>query len=379
MVEAARRLVPALRSRRVETDELRRLPDESMRDLMDLGMPGVATPRALGGADLGIDGLLEVGMELARGCGSTAWCGGNFAIHNHFLGMFPVEAQQEVFGGDRIPLVATGFSPLRAATRREQGGAVVSGQWDFSSGIDHADWVVVVAMTETGPLGHLVPAAELEVIDTWFTSGLRGTGSKDVATGELFVPEHRLLELATVSEEGGSAVGREQHGTPYYRVPLLSLFGVGIVATILGTARGAIEVFTERTVEKIGGLSGIRVGNRPEVHQRLGLSLADLDAAVTVTRACYGEMRAVGEERDPTVAERVAWRGRVSWAAQTAHKATARLFDIGGAHVLFADDQLNQFYRDNSAAAHHYGIAVETYTSAWGRHALGLEHGIVGL
>jgi 3-hydroxy-9,10-secoandrosta-1,3,5(10)-triene-9,17-dione monooxygenase len=371
LLAGARALVPRLRERRRQTDELRHVPPETVADVRELGVLAIAAPSERGGLGLGPDAILDVAMELGRGCGSTAWCSGNWAIHNLLAAMFPVEAQDELFA-DGMPIIATGFSPLRATTTPADGGAVISGQWDFASGVDHADWVVVMAIGERGPLAHLVPKAELQVIDTWHTGGLRGTGSKDVAAQDLFVPEHRLLPMAGPGE--GQSIGRELYGSPWFRLPLGSVFGCAVVGSILGMARGAHEVFVEATAAKVGGLSGVQVGVRPDVHQRIGESAADIDAAVVFVRSSYAEMRAFAEEdRAYTIDDRVRWRRDAAWGARSALRAVNLLFEVGGAHSLWLEDQLHQFQRDVTAATHHYGMAWSQLFTGYGRVALGLE------
>ena len=286
-------LVPALRERVAETDELRRLPDETVKELHELGLMAVATPRELGGLGLDPGTIAEVAMVLARGSGAAAWCGGNWAVHTLLGSMFTPQAQEEVFGSvaPRMPVISTGFSPLRGTTERVDGGAVISGQWDFASGVDHAEWVVVMAIAPAGPLAHLVRRADLEIVDTWHTSGLRGTGSKDVAAQGLFVPEHRLLSMIAPGE--GQSSAREQFPeVPFLRLPMGSFFGCAVAGTIVGLAQGALEMFQERTGGNVGGLSGVQVSARPEVHHKMGESAADVRAATRVLRGTYDDMRA---------------------------------------------------------------------------------------
>jgi len=372
MIETARALVPQLRERRLETDELRRVPDASVSELRKLGILGLATPRENNGSDLGPDVIFEVAMELARGCGSTAWCGGNWAIHGLLGSMFAPETQREIFDVAEFPIISTGFSPLRGSTQPVDGGALISGHWDFASGVDHADWVVVMAIGAQGPLAHLVPRAELEIVDTWHTSGLRGTGSKDVAATGLFVPERRLLTMVAPGE--GHSVGREMYESPWFRVPMGSVFGCGVIGSILGMARGALEVFVERTAKKVGGLSGVKVGARADVHHRIGEAAAEIDAAVVFVRNMFAEIRRYGaDELEYTTLDRVRWRRDAAWGARSAVRAVNLLFEVGGAHVLWLDDQLHQFQRDITAASHHYGMAWSTLFNGYGRAALGLD------
>jgi alkylation response protein AidB-like acyl-CoA dehydrogenase len=235
--------------------------------------------------------------------------------------------------------------------------------------------VIVMAMSPEGPLAHLVPQADLTVIDTWHTSGLRGTGSKDVGAQDLFVPQHRILNMIPPTE--GQSIGRELYDLAWLRVPMSSFFGAGVVSTVLGTARGALEVFVERTSGNVGGLSGVKVSARPEIAHKLGESAADIDGAEAALRASYADMRAAAESGRPiTMDDRLRWRRDAAWCAKVATGAVRRLYEVGGAHVLFVGDQLDQFQRDNVAASHHYGMAWDTLFAGYGRSMLGQEAGV---
>ena len=374
-VNRAATLTDQLRERRAETQELRRLPDATVAEMRELELPLVMAPPENGGADLGADAVFEIARELGRGCGSTAWVFGVYAVHAPLVSMFPIEAQREVFGGDRAPLISTGFSPLRGKTETAEGGAILSGQWDFSSGVDHADWVVVVAVGEQGPLGHLVPASEMEIVDTWQTAGMAGSGSKDVACKGLFVPEHRLVSMVGVAQ--GRSLGTELYDSPWFRLPLSSYFAAGVVGSILGMGRGALEVFGDRTKEKIGGVSGIKLADRTDVHLRVGEAAAQLDAADMVARGTYAEIKTyASEEREIPPEVHVGWMKNIAWSGHSAMAGIDLLFEVGGAHVLWSDDQLCQFQRDANAGVHHYALSRHTFFTAAGRTMIGLDHGL---
>ncbi|MEV8150993.1 acyl-CoA dehydrogenase family protein [Arthrobacter sp. NPDC080073] len=376
MLKNARALRPALRSRRAETDQLRRLPQASVEDILQLGIVGVTTPVELGGSDLGASAVFEVGKELAQGCAATAWIGGNWAVHSTLAAMFSQEAQGELFTDGRLPLIATAFSPLRAKTELVNGGARVSGQWDFASGILHSDWVVVQAMTDTGPLAHLVPVADIEVIETWRTNGLRGSGSNDVTAKELFVPEHRLLNLTQVGD--GNSMGADKYGTTTLRLPLAQIFSAGILAALVGCSLAAIDAFTERTSGNVGGLSGLTVATRPEVQLKLGRAAADVDGVLATVRSTYAEMDAAATAGEVlTVGERVRWRRNIAWAAQLATGVLTGLYEVGGAHSLYDGDPLEQVFRDGITASHHFAFGWDQLYVGSGKAMLGEEPGIV--
>jgi 3-hydroxy-9,10-secoandrosta-1,3,5(10)-triene-9,17-dione monooxygenase len=368
----ARSMVPMLREQRQELNDLRRVPDETVKALRDIGVFDMGIPRELGGPDLGADGILELSIELGRGCGATSWCAGNWAVHNLFVSVFSDLAKQELFSSDVAPIISTGFSPARATTREVDGGTILNGTWDFASGVNHADWIVVVAVGERGPVGHLVPTSQITILDSWHTIGLRGTGSHDVQAHEIFVPEHRLVDMGVAM--AGQSATRHLYESPFLGLPLPAYFGSGVMGSILGIAVGAVEVFTERTSEKIGGISGLKASSRPEVHLRLGEAAADVDAALRATRAVYAEMRAAGQSKQQIAPLDVArWQRDMGWSAKLATAAVLRLYDAGGAHVLFDGDQLQQFYRDINAASHHYHVSWDHLFSTYGRLSLGYE------
>lgn len=378
MMEGARALALELRARDTQADELRRLPDATVKDLQELGLLAVAVPKELGGLGGDPTHILDVVIELARGSGASAWCGGNWAVHNLLAAMFSPEAQAEVYEAAKpqMPVVSTGFSPLRGTTKAVDGGAVISGQWDFASGVDHAQWVAVMAIGEQGPTAHLVPKSELTIVDTWRTTGLRGTGSQDVAAEELFVPEHRVLPMAAANE--GQSPSRDLYpDAAFLRVPMASWFSAGVIGTVLGLTHGMIESFLESTGGKVGGLSGVRVNTKPEIHHKLGESAADVRAATAITRATFAEIGEAGRsQREITMDDRLGWRRDVAWAAKCAVGAVTRLYEVGGAHVLFVGDPIEQRHRDTIAASHHYGLSWDNLFAAYGRQMNGLDHGI---
>lgn len=192
LVERAAALVPALRERAAKTEELRRLPDETVADLVDTGLLRCLQPRRFGGYELDYGCQLDLAAELGRGCGSTAWVAVLLACHPWLLGMFEPEAQEEVWGDDPDTLVATSWGVQQVEAAAVDGGLQVRGHWKYSSGIDHCRWVQVFApVPEEGgvrPTIALVPSTDFRVERTWSAHGLAGTGSNDVVMDGAFVP-----------------------------------------------------------------------------------------------------------------------------------------------------------------------------------------------
>ena len=197
----AEALVPVLRERAAKTEALRRIPDETIADLHASGLFRIAQPARYGGSELPYGAFVELASIIGRGCGSTAWVLNNLASHHRMLGYWPKAAQDEIWGPSPETLIGSAFIFPGGRARKVEGGYRLSGRWPFSSGVDPSAWNMIAAVVpdeQTGASEYrvfLLPASDYTVIDTWYVSGLAGTGSKDVVANDVFVPEYRTLTV----------------------------------------------------------------------------------------------------------------------------------------------------------------------------------------
>ena len=199
----AEALVPVLRERAGHTEELRQLPEETIEDLHRTGLFRILQPRRVGGSELPFRSIVELVSVIGKGDGSTAWVLANLAAHHWMLGMWPKQAQDEVWGQSPDNLIGSALIFPRGRARSVEGGYRVAGRWPFSSGVDPAAWNLVGAILHDEERGiaqpriFLLPASDYTIIDTWHVIGLAGTGSKDIAVDDVFVPEYRSCLLYT--------------------------------------------------------------------------------------------------------------------------------------------------------------------------------------
>ena len=270
----AAELVPVLRERAARTEELRRVPAETVKDILSAGLYRIGVPKRFGGIDGDYGLIFDVAAELGRGCASTAWCYCLWAAHAWLVGYWTLPAQEEVFGAGPDALCSSSLSPGKSTCTSVEGGYRLSGRWEFSSGCDSASWLILGVSGIGERNWVLVPRGDFEIIDNWFVSGLRGSGSKDVVVGDAFVPHHRVLDVTSAGD--GDWNGWEIHGQARYRAPIPVLLGWDLVAPMLGITRGMIDEFTER----MAGTSGPgRTAESPAVQLRLSQASAELDAA----------------------------------------------------------------------------------------------------
>jgi len=372
LIRRAADLVPVLRQRAGLAEEMRQIPQETVDDFHAAGILRAAQPTRFGGFDIDYPVVLDIAAELGRGCGSTAWCYSIWASHNWVAGMFPEQAQEEYWADSADVLSSTSFNPTRAQVTVAKGGYKLSGRWDFSSGCDAATWVILGGMGPDGLLWFLLPERDYIIEDTWFVSGLRGTGSKDILVDDVFVPGYRVVPLLELRE--GRSPGRKIHGTPNFRIPHQSMFAYTLAAPILGMAQGALDAFEEHMGARVIYTTGEKMAENAPVHIRLAEAEAEVHSARLIMRHDGTEVLARARRDElPTLNERVHCRRNQAYVAKLAVRAVDRLFEASGGHALYDSSPMQRFHRDAHAASHHFGLSWEPIAEEYGRIRLGLE------
>lgn len=373
----AETLVPALRERAARGEELRRLPDETIADLHDSGLFRILQPRRVGGSELPFRSIVELVAIIGRGDASTAWVLANLAAHHWLLGMWPAQAQDEVWGDNPENLIGSALIFPRGRAQKIPGGYRLSGRWGFSSGVDPAAWNLVGAIAQdeeagtAGPRIFLLPASDYTIIDTWHVIGLGGTGSKDVAVEDVFVPDYRTLAVDDIV--GGPNPGSKINSSVLYQLPAISLFAFCIAGVSLGIAQGAVEHFTTSTRTRISSYSGRNLAdfNTVQVHVAEAAAYADAARAIMLGD-CDEATRIVGEGGLPSLEQRARYRRDGAFAASLCTRAVDVLFAASGGGAIYARHPLQRAFRDVHAANAHYVLNWDINGAIYGRVALGL-------
>ena len=361
-------LLPLLRERAGHTEQLRRVPEDSVRELLASELCRIGVPQRFGGLEVPYGLAIDVAAELGRACPSTSWCYGLWAAHAWLVGFWPLQAQEEVYGDGPDVLCSSSLNPGKSTCEPVDGGYRLSGRWEFSSGCDSASWVMVGAPNINERSWVLVPRDDFEIVDTWFVSGLRGSGSKDIAIHDVFVPRHRVLDVNAAGISDLSAW--EIHGQGQYRVPVSTLLGWDLVGPMVGIAQGMLDEFTAR----LTGTSGPgRTADSQAIHTRLSQASAEVDAARGMMGQDIAEiLRKGGAGESFSLLERARFRRDKAFITQLCLTAVNRLFDLSGGHGLFDSVPLQRFHRDAHAVAHRDGLIMDMGGQDYGRVLLGL-------
>lgn len=379
LVARAREMLPRLARRAANCEEIRRIPNETIRDFIDAGFFRVFQPAAFGGYELDY-GPTQIALcsEIGQACGSSAWVMSVVACHAWIIGMFALEAQTEVWGETPEALTATALLPEAAHFERVTDGFQLSGRWKFASGIDHADWVIVGA-----PLPHpsqppetyfcLVPRRDFEVLDTWFVGGLRGTGSNDVRMSGVFVPHYRAVPLGLLAR--GAGPGAAVNRCHIYRLPLISVFPYNIASPGLGIARGVVERYCERVRNQPAAIGRTRAAEAETTQLRVSEAAVRVDCATALMARDAQEINRIAREGQtftPEQGTRV--RRDLGYAARLCMEAVDTIHYASGAHGLFEDSPLQRAFRDIHAVNAQAGLRWEINGVAYGKVALGVKH-----
>lgn len=368
LIARAEALAPALKARSEKAEAERRLPDETVADFSDAGLLKICMPARFGGYEQPWDVLCRVSRALARGCGAQAWCASIFNDHSQLLGMFPLEAQEEVWGAGAPVRISASLAPEGKA-KRAAGGVRLSGRLRFASGVDHAHWAVAggVIAEEGGPPRRayfLVPKRDFTIIDDWRVIGLAGTGSKSFVVEDVLVPQHRILDGAQSDE--GAGPGASFHTAALYRMPRADLAGTGFAAIGLGVADAFLADYAAYTRGRCG-LSGQPVAELQGTQIGVGASAAEPLAAERLILGAARDAMAVLEGGERLTAEqRLRTRLSAGYGAQLCLSATQRLFNAAGTRVLFSDSAMQRLMRDLYAVAAHRSLAWDATASVYG-------------
>lgn len=364
-------LAPVMKERAARTEQLRQMPPETVQDLISSGLIRLGNPQRYGGLDIDYDAAFDVSWELGRACGSTAWCYSLWTVHNWWVGHFPAPVQEEFFASGPDTLASSALNPTRGKAEPVAGGLRVSGHWSFSSGCDAARWAILAVPRASGLLWTLVPRSDYDILDTWFTSGMRGTGSKDIVVRDAFVPEYRTLDPSRAGD--GEWHGWEIHKRLSYRLPLRCMTGWDLLAPLIGIAQGAVDEFTSG----LRGTSGPgRTADSALVQVRLAEASVEVDAARELLRSAIREMLGKAEREEAfTPLERARYRRNKNFAARLCVQAVNRLFEASGGHAILESEVIQRCHRDAHAASHHQGLSWDAAAEEFGRQALGLPPG----
>jgi 3-hydroxy-9,10-secoandrosta-1,3,5(10)-triene-9,17-dione monooxygenase len=372
LIGRAKELAPTFAERAQKTEENRAPLDATIRDLIDSEVLATLTPEVYGGHELSIADMTDVVRIFSAACPSTGWVAAFYMGAAWRANLFGEKAQKEIFADKPYDLGAGQAAPLREA-RRVPGGYLISGQTPWSSGSVHAEWImfmgVVVDDGVPAPTLFMVPREETEVLDTWYITGMRGTGSNDIRVEEVFVPEHRSASFLDALT--GTTAGQLLHANPMYQLPFVPFTVCEVVPVVVGALRGAADALAIRTSERQGTLSLEKAAGKQAAQMRLGRARASADAAETLLRA-YVDRHLARRPGHTDVSDRAEMKLKGAYIADLCRNAMNDIARGIGGDGFRDHSPLQRYFRDINVIAVHAFLDIDTASETIGRMALDL-------
>lgn len=384
LVARIKELQPMLRKNAAQGEQDRRVVQDSIEALTDAGMFKIAVPRRYGGYETSMRTMLDVSAAVAEADGGTAWVVTLTNVCAWFAGLFPQQAQDDVFGANPEAKVSGVLAPT-GTSRKVDGGWRVTGRWYYNSGSLHADWagVGIPVTNEAGEVVDqglvLIPTNEMTLEDTWFVAGMRASGSNCLIADDVFVPEHRMLSVPAAI--GGSYPSESTEQESLYRSAFVPILALVLIGPQLGMGRAALDIVTSKAAKK-----PISYTFYEAQADSVGFQLQIAEAALMIDTATLHAYRAAedidqaaarGEYPDFLTCARI--RADTGLVADKITTAIDILLSAHGAGSFADVNPLQRIWRDSAVAARHAVVSPMISYEVYGKALLGREDHITPL
>ena len=374
LISRARSLAPKLRERAVKAERDREIPRESVEEYLDAGLIHVLQPKRWGGYEHDHEVAFDVSIELGKStCASSAWVLNYLADHACILALFPEEAQHDVWSENNAACIATSAAPTGKVTV-VAGGYRLDGRWSWCSGLRHSHWILIGGLAFREGEDHpdmrlyLVPVSQVKQDDTWYCSGLRGTGSITSVLDNVFVPEHRSVSFSTLRD--ANSPGSKVNTNPIYRTPFIAVHSYALLGPALGSARGAYADFVEWTRQRYLTYTQLAIAQHVPVQLKVAEIGAQIDAAELLARRALATARK--DYSGMSLETRTLLRRDFTYAMRMLRDAMDELINISGSSGLLDNNSAQRCWRDVHAIGSHVVMNWDVPAENFGRSQFGL-------
>jgi len=353
LIAAAEALGPKLRARAAETEARRSLPRETIDDLFAAGLMRYFVPRRLGGYEMDWGVQIQIGRTLARYCASTSWIACVVGSHSAYVARMSPQAQDDVWKDSIDVVISTGSVMRNVSVKEAKGGYILNGRWSFSSGVDHASWVLMRAsITNDHRQSYfLVPRSEFTIEDDWYVSGMSGTGSKTVGVKDTFVPAYRVISMTQMMAPNppGASVNDSVVSSASFRL----FAGSALLGPIWG---GAEAVLNEYRALMAQGAAGQDV-NDPQCLLRIAEAAAEIATAGRLAEGLIDrQVQAALSAAKVPKSERISNVFERTYSARLCVNGASRLVNSLDTSLISSDAPIQRYYRDLLGMVQQIGV-----------------------
>ncbi len=361
-------ILDIIRNGRAETERIGQVPTVTVEAMRRAGVFRALTPSRYGGLEMAPDCFFEGIMKIAGAESSAGWIGGQLNVHSFEIALMDKRLQDEFWQDGPDTRASSSYAPTGKWTEVE-GGYIVSGTWGFSSGVDHADWVILGG----GDRNFVIPRTDFSVAqDSWDVAGLKGTGSKSVTVNDAFVPDYRVHLLSNTYSDQNP--GWEVNDGPLYRVSFMSIFNSTMANSAIGATLGGLEEFiTESKVRRARRGTGVSVTENPHLLVRLAGAISMVETVKKRHLQNWRSLFAIacdGGVADPEQRMKVRFEAADSIAISL--NALQEIWPVAGAGAILSTNHLQTVVRDLHAMRVHGSAGREAAATLYSQCLLGL-------
>ncbi|MCO8163476.1 flavin-dependent monooxygenase [Pseudomonas sp. 21LCFQ02] len=377
LLEDLRAILPAIAANAAQAEKDRMVPAENIALLKSIGLHRAFQPRPYGGLEISLPQFGDCIALLAGACASTAWAMSLLCTHSHQLALFPARLQEEIWGANPDATASSSIAPFGRTTETD-GGVLFSGEMGWSSGSDHAEWAIVGFRRQNAEGGQdycfaVLPRSDYQIRDDWYAAGMKGSGTKTLVIDNVFVPEHRIQKAKDMMEGKSAGFGLYPDSKIFYS-PYRPYFASGFSTVSLGIAERMLEVFRDKTRNRVRAYTGAAVGAATPALMRLAESTHQVAAARAFLEKTWQDHAEHGERHEYPSRDTLAyWRTNQGYVVKMCIEAVDRLFAAAGGTAWFESNEMQRLFRDSHMTGAHAYTDYDVCAQILGRELMGLE------
>jgi alkylation response protein AidB-like acyl-CoA dehydrogenase len=359
------KLVPSIAAAAEEIEQSRGLPNQVVAALKEAGVFRALLPHNFGGLEAYFPDYIRLVQAIAQADASTAWCVNQAAVIGLTSLWLPPDSTHKIWA-DLNTSVANG-PPFDCAIAQSERGYVLNGHWGFSSGCQHATWMMGAArFSEGGYRISYIDPKDVTFTDNWQVAGLRGTGSF----------EFKVENLSVAAEFVGDMTAPANHIFDLSIVPNTLLFATSFAAVALGVAEGAVKDVIDLAQGKVPRFSSTTVRDDPDVQRFIGKALARWRAAEAyLHNTVKGVIDEVRDTETISHDQRARLRMVGTHVIQECSVVVDLVYKVAGSTGIYQDHTLQRRFQDMHVITQHVQ-GREAYFGLLGRYAMSGEYEI---
>lgn len=361
VLDRVEQIAAQLASTAEDTEHLGKLCDDSVSLIRQAGVMRMLQPSDFGGFAAHPAEFAETVMAVAGACGSTGWVCGVGGVHPWEMALMDRRLQTEVWGDDPDIWIASPYAAQGTATPTD-GGYLLTGRWNFSSGTDHCDWIFLGALVSETDGAAAQPRQMLHVVlprtdytiveDSWNVIGLAGTGSKDIIVDNAFVPSYRTIDSEEIAS-GDQIAEKAGRAETLYRLPFWAMFPLGITAAVIGITEGALAAHLHYQRNRVSA-TGTKIKDDPYVLYAISEAAAEIAASRAQLLNGISRLYDLADAgKSITFEDRAVVRRDQIRCAWRAVAAADEIFARSGGNAARKTNPLQRFWRDAHVGLGH--------------------------